>query len=205
MTFAPDEIETHMGQLGFQFDLQTVIAGNEFWYSNETVLGRLRELLTSLTTVARTEGNEGLQRWKRVYSIDLPVLLLHILSGDSQTPDLRVPPFRLNAMNRAIEILGEYDNMPENVETLCAMSNCSWDTLKRAFREEFGLSPKAYMKSRRLSAVQAELIKRGKGAVISEVANEWGFWHMGSFAADYRKKFGELPSETLHKLENRER
>jgi len=29
------------------------------------------------------------------------------------------------------------------------------------------------------------------------VANAWGFWHMGQFARDYRRLFGELPSDTL--------
>lgn len=36
----------------------------------------------------------------------------------------------------------------------------------------------------------------------ADVANNWGFWHMGRFAADYRKFFGELPSETLQKQKN---
>ena len=34
---------------------------------------------------------------------------------------------------------------------------------------------------------------------IINIANHWGFWHIGKFAADYRRKFGELPSETLGK------
>ena len=33
---------------------------------------------------------------------------------------------------------------------------------------------------------------------ILNIANDWGFWHMGQFAADYKSLFGELPSETLH-------
>ena len=32
--------------------------------------------------------------------------------------------------------------------------------------------------------------------MTSKVANEWGFWHMGKFAADYKKLFGFLPSQT---------
>ena len=32
---------------------------------------------------------------------------------------------------------------------------------------------------------------------VADIANGWGFWHMGQFAADYRRQFGELPSETL--------
>jgi len=32
---------------------------------------------------------------------------------------------------------------------------------------------------------------------IGTIANRCGFWHMGRFAADYRRLFGELPSETL--------
>ena len=33
---------------------------------------------------------------------------------------------------------------------------------------------------------------------VADAANEWGFWHMGQFAKDYRRMFGELPSETLN-------
>ena len=32
---------------------------------------------------------------------------------------------------------------------------------------------------------------------INDIAHNLGFWHMGQFAADYRKLFGELPSMTL--------
>jgi transcriptional regulator GlxA family with amidase domain len=28
-----------------------------------------------------------------------------------------------------------------------------------------------------------------------DVANAWGFWHMGQFARNYKRQFGELPSE----------
>ena len=80
------------------------------------------------------------------------------------------------------------------------MVGASWATLQRAFVQEFGVTPSSYIKSRRLAAVQSELIKKGPKAIISDVANRWGFWHMGSFAADYRKQFGELPSETLRRL-----
>ncbi len=62
------------------------------------------------------------------------------------------------------------------------------------------MTPKAYMKSRRLAAVQTELIRQGPTAVISDIANHWGFWHLGSFASDYKKQFGELPSQTLLRL-----
>jgi AraC family ethanolamine operon transcriptional activator len=32
---------------------------------------------------------------------------------------------------------------------------------------------------------------------IIELAGIHGFWHMGQFAADYRRIYGELPSDTL--------
>lgn len=110
-------------------------------------------------------------------------------------------PLRVAAMNRAVEILGNYNQFPINIEALCTMAGASWATLQRAFAEEFGVTPSSYIKSRRLAAVQSELIKAGHNAIISDVANRWGFWHMGSFASDYRKQFGELPSETLRRLE----
>ena len=47
-----------------------------------------------------------------------------------------------------------------------------------------------------------ELLAGSADTRISDVANRWGFWHMGSFAADYRKQFGELPSETLRSVKH---
>jgi AraC-like DNA-binding protein len=32
---------------------------------------------------------------------------------------------------------------------------------------------------------------------VNEIAARWGFDHAGNFAADYRRLFGELPSQTL--------
>ena len=34
---------------------------------------------------------------------------------------------------------------------------------------------------------------------IIELAGVNGFWHMGQFAADYRRIYGQLPSETLNR------
>jgi AraC-like DNA-binding protein len=34
---------------------------------------------------------------------------------------------------------------------------------------------------------------------VTAVALRWGFGHLGQFAADYRARFGELPSETLRR------
>jgi len=174
-----------------------------FWSPETGRHENLRELLNSLTEVARREGDAGLCRWHDVFSTDVPVMLAQIVAGDAYLPASRTPGFRAAALRRAIAILDNYDEVPESVESLCQVACCSWDTLKRAFKEEFGLPPKAYLKSRRLAAVQADLVRLGPSAVISDVASQRGFSHMGSFAAAYRKQFGELPSETLKQLKAR--
>ena len=52
----------------------------------------------------------------------------------------------------------------------------------------------------RLDRAQREIYERGESAKISDIANHWGFWHMGQFAADYRAQFGELPSTTIKRI-----
>ena len=45
-----------------------------------------------------------------------------------------------------------------------------------------------------------ELKKYEEGGVkISDIVNDFAFWHIGQSAADYRRLFDELPSETLKK------
>jgi AraC family transcriptional regulator, ethanolamine operon transcriptional activator len=73
-------------------------------------------------------------------------------------------------------------------------------TLINAFEAITGFGPMEYLKRLRLSAVHRALghADRSRTRII-DVATEWGFWHMGHFARDYRIMFGESPSQTLLK------
>jgi AraC-like DNA-binding protein len=69
--------------------------------------------------------------------------------------------------------------------------------LRYAFLERFGVSPKAYLLAVRLNGVRKELRAADPVCTVIDVANIWGFWHMGQFAADYRRLFGNFPSKRL--------
>ncbi len=83
------------------------------------------------------------------------------------------------------------------VRAICSHTGIAMRTLNRAFRERFGIGTKAYLVRHRLSGVRADLLSAEPGVLVADVANRWGFWHMGQFARDYVKTYGELPSETL--------
>jgi AraC family ethanolamine operon transcriptional activator len=84
---------------------------------------------------------------------------------------------------------------------LCEHTKCSQRTLEKCFSKRFGVTPKKYIKCLRLAEVHKGL--RNFDACdydsIIELAGVNGFWHMGQFAADYRRIYGELPSETLNR------
>jgi AraC family ethanolamine operon transcriptional activator len=70
-------------------------------------------------------------------------------------------------------------------------------SLINAFEAFTGLSPMAYLKAQRLDGVRQTLLSTVRNDTrIIDIAMEWGFDHMGHFAADYRTMFGERPSET---------
>ena len=98
------------------------------------------------------------------------------------------------------EHLAENPRETVTVSQLCRIAKVSERTLQYGFLEHFGVTPKTYLKSFRLNKVRRELWKSDPAYTrVNDVANLWGFWHMGQFAADYRKLFGELPSETLNR------
>ena len=103
---------------------------------------------------------------------------------------------RARAVDRAIECLSARAEDALSISELCSAVGASWRTLDRGFRERFGIGPKAYLNRFRLSQVRSDLLHSGPEIAVADAANAWGFWHMGQFAKDYRRMFGELPSET---------
>lgn len=103
---------------------------------------------------------------------------------------------RQQAVSRAVEFIDATAAEAPRVEDVYRAAGVSWRTLDRAFQERFGVPPKRYIAAARLSSARRELRHSPPERTIADVANRWGFWHLGRFAADYREMFGELPSET---------
>lgn len=89
--------------------------------------------------------------------------------------------------------------LPLYVADLCQATGVSERTLRSAFRNVYGVGPNRFLKLRRLNQVRRVLQRAGMGSLVSEVATRHGFWDLGRFAGDYRRLFGESPSQTLRR------
>jgi AraC family ethanolamine operon transcriptional activator len=105
------------------------------------------------------------------------------------------------SMSLALEII--HDSELENISAaeLCKHAGCSQRLLERSFIKRFSVTPKKYIKCLRLAQVNRGLrnFEAQDCESIIELAGIQGFWHMGQFAADYRRIYGELPSATLNR------
>jgi len=131
-------------------------------------------------------------------------LLRQILSILSNSQPVQNASYlsRKKAIRKIKDFLAEHPKELVTVSRLCTIGGVSERTLQYAFLEHYGVSPKTYLKNYRLNGLRRELWNSDTGTTrINDVASLWGFWHMGQLAADYRKLFGELPSETLKRRE----
>lgn len=86
-----------------------------------------------------------------------------------------------------------------SVEEVAAEAGLSVRNLHALFVKFRGMSPSAFIRERRLMGIRTALRHAKAGTTVSEVATFWGYQNFGNFAASYKKRFGELPSETLER------
>jgi len=104
------------------------------------------------------------------------------------------------ALRRVLERMEGANWSNLNSGDLYDYAGVSERSLQYAFLERFGLTPGAFLKARRLAAVRIALKRSSSGTTsVGDLASEFGFWHAGQFARDYRLVFGELPSQTLRR------
>ncbi len=160
---------------------------------NAEVLAALREQIACF--LAGAASNNLVDDALEWLESELPSQLLQIGNGNARPGPVRART-RMRVRRKALEFLQANEREPLTVERLCEVSASSISTLERAFREEYGVSPKRYLLLNRLSGVRRSLLEEPPERSITDIAGEWSFSHMGKFAADYRRAFGELPSET---------
>jgi len=88
-------------------------------------------------------------------------------------------------------------HLPITLENLVSISGVSGRSLFAGFRKFRGISPMNHLRNIRMSRVRSELETPSTESSVTEVATRWGFYELGRFAAAYKSRFGEYPSETL--------
>ena len=152
---------------------------------------RAREICHTVETLPARAPNTGLESL-------LPIQLLWKIAATGGFEGRLRASQKRRALEQALDYVTERANEPIALEELCQATGANPRTLRRAFLEEFGMPPSRYLKSVRLQGVRQQLRSTSLARIkISDFAHQWGFWHMGQFAADYRREFGELPSATV--------
>ena len=103
----------------------------------------------------------------------------------------------LHIVARAREYIEANTERPITVLELCARTRTARRTLQDCFTQVTGMSPAAYLKAIRLNGFHRSLKHAAGSGTIADIAATWGFWHMSQLSLDYKRLFGELPSETF--------
>lgn len=121
--------------------------------------------------------------------------LVTSLFGGNSLPRASLP-VRLNIVRRTEEYMLSRIGDPIGAIDVCREIGVNDRTLRLAFRERYGVGPMTYFRFLRLNAVRSRL-RTDSQVSIADAARECGFHHLGNFAADYRRLFGLLPSDTI--------
>jgi AraC family transcriptional regulator, ethanolamine operon transcriptional activator len=139
-------------------------------------------------------------KWEQAKRTDLLFRTVHtVLTGVPFDPSKHNAE-RALILEQAMSAIRQRSADVLAVADLCRVTGASGRTLHYAFVERYGVPPARFMKAYRLNGARGDLGRiDSRESRISDVANRWGFWHLGQFAKDYRRWFGELPSETCRR------
>ena len=181
-------------------ELDKIINKREMVSCNPVKIQRMRTLLHSICKTLdnnpdKLKLNAVLQN---IIEYEVPYLLMQTLMLSEDQLTRSTPKKRTHALKTAIEYIKTTPQKHSSFIVFCSETGINERTLQRAFLDQYGISPKSYAQAYHLNNVYKTLIKSNpKSTSISEIANRFGFRHMSQFAKDYRRQFGELPSETL--------
>jgi AraC family ethanolamine operon transcriptional activator len=122
------------------------------------------------------------------------------VSGPSQSQSITRPPARIDLVKEVQQWMNDHPTQPITLTDLCRHAHASRRTLIQGFQDHLGMGPMAYLKLFRLHGIRRRLLQAHPGGIqIGVLADEWGFYNAGHFAADYRRLFGERPKDTLRR------
>jgi AraC-like DNA-binding protein len=102
-------------------------------------------------------------------------------------------------VKRAIDFIQANLDAPIGLPEIVAASGVAGRTLLKHFADFKGLSPMRYLRNQRFERVRDTLRGAAPETSVMDIAASLGFNHLGRFSVEYRRRFGERPSETLRR------
>jgi len=100
----------------------------------------------------------------------------------------------------AVELLRASPEHAWTVSELARDVNVSVRSLQEGFRRAMSTTPMTYLREVRMEQIYKDLSEAEPGTVtVTEVAARWGICHAGRFAASYRRRYSEKPSDTMRR------
>ena len=121
-----------------------------------------------------------------------PSNISHYLENDPG----RVAPAHVKRAQRFIQ-----DNLrrPITIAQIAQAAGVTPRCLQLGFRAACDMTPLQYVRFERLLGANYDLMRAQPGVSVADIAYDWGFTHLGRFSIDYRRTFGQSPSERLRR------
>src|SRR6202022_416690 len=103
------------------------------------------------------------------------------------------------AVRRALDAMRANVGRDWSVTELADVAGVSSRTLQRQFRIFLGKAPRAALRDIRFDSARRELLLGLPDAKVTDVALRYGLAHCGRFSVEYRRRYGETPSQTLQR------
>lgn len=115
-----------------------------------------------------------------------------ILSGSKAAPSVQI--------RRAMDYMLEHISEPVRLGAVARHCGMSLRNMQAGFHRDLGVAPGMWLRARRLECAHHALVSALPGSIsVTDVALQCGFFHFGDFAARFKARFGEKPSDALAK------
>jgi len=136
----------------------------------------------------------------RIASTLASALLVGLPHNQSRVFEAAEPSIAPASVRRAERYIEENAVKAIGLADVASAAGVSARALQLAFRRFRDTTPMAHLRALRLDLARSELARAGQdGGSVTSVANAHGFGSLSRFAADYRARFHEQPSETLRR------
>jgi AraC-like DNA-binding protein len=169
----------------------------------------LQRRWSQILSMLRQTGNDALPEsgpTRRAFDEYALTLLLqyhrHNYSDEMGRPKPAPAP---SVVRRAERLIRENAEAPLTVVEMADELGVGVRTLQAAFRTWRSTTPMAFLREIRLQRVRDELDRGDSSISVTAVATRAGFAHLGRFSAIYHRAFGESPSTTLRRSQQRKR